>query len=115
MLSHHVVGDDYPAGQTHVTAGGTLFHDSHTLYMKDTCTISLKPPAVPLLEDKGDIMIATAKYGKGTVVAVVDPWLYNEYTDPHKVRPVQDNYAAGEEFVRWLIQQSPATRSAGAK
>src|SRR5580704_16110563 len=115
VLSHHVVGDDYPAGQIHVTGGGPLFHDSHTLYMKDTCTISLKPPAVPLLEDQGDIMIATAKYGKGTVAAVVDPWLYNEYTDPHKVRPVQDNYAAGEEFVRWLIQQSPATRSAGAK
>jgi unsaturated rhamnogalacturonyl hydrolase len=48
-------------------------------------------------------------------VAVVDPWLYTEYTEPHKVRPAQDNYAAGEEFVRWLIQQSPATRSAGAK
>ena len=115
VLSHHVVGDDYPAGQIHVTGGGPLFHDSHTLYMKDTCTISLKPPAVPLLEDKGDIMIATAKYGTGTVVAVVDPWLYNEYTDPHRARPVQDNYAAGEEFVRWLIQQSPATRSASAK
>ncbi len=115
VLSHHVVGDDYPAGQIHVTGGGPLFHDSHTLYMKDTCTISLKPPAEPLLEDKGDIMIATAKYGKGTVVAVVDPWLYNEYTNPRKNPPLQDNYAAGEEFVRWLIQQSPATRSASAK
>ena len=115
VLSHHVVGDDYPAGQIHVTGGGPLFHDSHTLYMKDTCTISLKPPAVPLLEDKGDIMIATAKYGKGTVVAVVDPWLYNEYTNPRKNPPLQDNYAGGGEFVRWLIQQSPATRAASAK
>ncbi len=25
--------------------------------------------------------MATAKYGKGTVYAMVDPWLYNEYTD----------------------------------
>jgi unsaturated rhamnogalacturonyl hydrolase len=115
VLSHHVVGDDFPAGQIHVAGGGPLFHDPHTLYMKDTCTISLKPPATPLLEDRGDIMIATAKYGKGTVVAVVDPWLYNEYTDVHKNPPLQDNYAAGEEFVRWLIQQSPATSSASAK
>jgi unsaturated rhamnogalacturonyl hydrolase len=114
-LSHHVVGDDFPAGQIHVDGGGPLFHDPHTLYLKDTCTISLKSPATSLLEDKGDIMIATAKYGKGTVVAVVDPWLYNEYTDVRKTRPAQDNYAAGEEFVRWLIQQSPVTSTASAK
>ena len=46
--------------------------------MKDTCAISLKPQA--LLEDKAGIVMATAKLAKGTVVAVVDPWLYNEYT-----------------------------------
>ena len=108
VLSHHVVGNDFAAGQMHVTGEGPIFHDPHTIYMKDTCTISVKAPARPLLEDRGDIMIATAKYGKGTVVAVVDPWLYNEYTDPHKNPPVQDNYAAGKEFVRWLLEQAPS-------
>ena len=51
--------------------------------------------------------MATAKYGKGTVFAVVDPWLYNEYTDHRKVLPQQDNYAGGKEFVMWLLKQSP--------
>ena len=106
VLSHHVAGNDFTSGQIAVAAGGPVFHDAHTLYMKDTCTISVKTPATPLLEDKGDIMMAAAKYGKGTVVAVVDPWLYNEYTDPHKNPPVQDNYKAGKEFVRWLLDQS---------
>jgi unsaturated rhamnogalacturonyl hydrolase len=110
VLSHHVIGDDYPAGQITVRGGGPIFHQPHTLYMKDTCTISVKPPAKALLKDKGDIMIASVKYGQGTVVAVVDPWLYNEYTDPHKNPPVQDNYAAGKEFVRWLIEQSPSSK-----
>jgi unsaturated rhamnogalacturonyl hydrolase len=50
--------------------------------------------------------MATANYGKGTVVAVVDPWLYNEYTDGRKRPPVQDNFAAGKEFVRWLLTQT---------
>ncbi len=109
-LSHHVVGDDYPSGQIRVSGGGPIFHEPHTLYMKDTCTISIKAPATALLEDRGDIMIATAKYGKGTVVAVVDPWLYNEYTDPRKNPPLQDNYAAGKEFVRWLLAQSPSSK-----
>jgi unsaturated rhamnogalacturonyl hydrolase len=75
--------------------------------MKDTCAVSLKAPARALLEDKAGIVMATAKYGKGTVVAVVDPRLYNEYTDPRKLLPRQDNYAAGEEFVSWLLKQVP--------
>ena len=110
VLSHHVVGEDYPAGQIKVSGGGPIFHEPHTLYMKDTCTISIEAPAKALLKDKGDIMIASAKYGKGTVVAVADPWLYNEYTDPHKNPPAQDNYAAGREFVRWLLEQSPLSK-----
>jgi unsaturated rhamnogalacturonyl hydrolase len=110
VLSHHVVGDDYPSGQIKVNGGGPIFHDPHTLYMKDTCTISVKAPAEGLLEDRGDTMIAAARYGKGTVVAVADPWLYNEYTDPHKNPPVQDNYGAGKEFVRWLLAQSPSSK-----
>lgn len=64
VLGHHVIGDDLAAGQIAVGGGGPLFHDPHILYMKDTCTISLKAPATSLLEDKGDILMATAKYGK---------------------------------------------------
>ncbi len=105
-LSHHVIGNDFAPGQIAVKGGGPLFHDPHTLYMKDTCTISVKSPAISLLEDKGDIMMATAKYGKGSVFAVVDPWLYNEYTDGRKRPPVEDNFAAGKEFVRWLLMQT---------
>ena len=105
VLSHHVVGDDFAAGQIQANGGGSIFHHPYMLYMKDTCTLSLKAPAMPLLEDKGDIMMAVAKYGKGTAVAVVDPWLYNEYTDSRKKQPVEDNYTAGKEFVRWLLKQ----------
>jgi unsaturated rhamnogalacturonyl hydrolase len=51
--------------------------------------------------------MATAKYGKGTVFAFVDPWLYNEYTDGRKLPADYQNYAAGVEFVRWLLDQVP--------
>jgi unsaturated rhamnogalacturonyl hydrolase len=105
VLSHHVVGDDFAAGQIAVDAAGPVFHHPHALYMKDTCTISLKSPAETLLEDKGDIVMASARYGKGFVFGVVDPWLYNEYTDGRKKLPVQDNYAAGKEMVLWLLKQ----------
>ena len=51
--------------------------------------------------------MATAKYGKGTVYAMVDPWLYNEYTDGRKLPAVYDNFAAGNELVRWVLEQIP--------
>ncbi|HEY3989786.1 MAG TPA: glycoside hydrolase family 88 protein [Acidobacteriaceae bacterium] len=106
VLRHHIIGDQFAPGYIPVRRGGPIFHHPHRLYMKDTCAISLKDPANALLEGETGIVMATARYGKGTVFAVVDPWLYNEYTDHRKVQPQQDNYAAGKEFVTWLLKQS---------
>ena len=50
-------------------------------------------------------MIATAKLGKGTVFAVGDPWLYNEYVDGRKLPAEYENYKAAEDLVKWLIKQ----------
>jgi len=63
--------------------------------------------ARPVLTEGSDIFMATAKFGKGTVFAVVDPWLYNEYTDGRKLPSAYDNYAAGRELVRWILAQVP--------
>jgi unsaturated rhamnogalacturonyl hydrolase len=78
--------------------------------MKDTCAISIQRPAVTLLRDGSGIVMAAAKYGRGTVFANVDPWLYNEYTDGRnnpKIYGQFDNFAGGKELVRWLLQQRP--------
>ena len=107
VLKRHVVGNQFAPGYIPVSGGGPIFQHSHMLYMKDTCAISLRYPAKALLEDKAGIVMATAKYGKGTVVAIVDPWLYNEYTDHRNPLPRQDNYEAGKEFVSWLLKQAP--------
>jgi unsaturated rhamnogalacturonyl hydrolase len=115
VLSHHVVGSDHAMGRIPVTGDGPLFHTRHTLYMKDTCTISVRSPAVSLLRDRGDILMASAKYGKGTVFAVVDPWVYNEYTDGRNLSSEYDNFAGAEELVRWLLQQLPSNAPLAAK
>jgi unsaturated rhamnogalacturonyl hydrolase len=106
VLKHHVVGDDFAPGYIPVKGDGPIFHHAYTLYMKDTCGITLHAPASALLEDKDGTVIAQARYGKGTVVAVIDPWLYNEYTDNRKLLPKQDNLAAGKEFVAWILAQA---------
>lgn len=108
VLAHHVADPDFAPGEISVQPDGDLFHSPHTLYMKDTCTITVTGPARALLTDRGTTVIATARYGRGTVLAVVDPWLYNEYTDGRKRPPVHDNFAGGQELVRWLIRQHGA-------
>jgi len=115
VLHHHIIGEQVEDGRIPVAAGGPLFKRDHTLYMKDTCAISLHGSAQELLRDRGDVVMATAKSGRGTVFAMVDPWLYNEYTDGRKNPVIYgrfDNFAAGKEFVEWLIQQQPRTKSA---
>lgn len=109
VLRKHVEGDKYEMGKIAIAGGGPVFRDPHSIYMKDVCTISVSAPAVSLLNDHGEVFMATAKYGKGTVFATVDPWLYNEYTDGRKL-PIADfdNYAAGRELVRWILEQVPS-------
>jgi len=110
VLHHHILGEHVEDGRMPVSPDGVLFHQPHTLYVKDTCAISLRGQAVALFRDRGDVVMATAKYGRGAVFAAVDPWLYNEYTDGRK-KPVIynqfDNFAGGKEFVQWLLQQHP--------
>jgi len=107
VLEKHVIGDQYELGKIAVAGGGAIFHDTHTLFMKDVCTITVTGSAKAALSEDGKILMATAKYGKGTVFATVDPWLYNEYTDGRKLPALYDNYAGGEELARWILKQIP--------
>ena len=50
--------------------------------------------------------MAVSKYGKGTVFAVGDPWLYNEYTDGRKLPPEYDTFKAAQDLALWLIKQA---------
>lgn len=102
-----VVDDKFEMGRIDVRGGGPVFQLTHALFMKDICTLTLKHPAVPIWQDKGDVLLSKAKYGKGVVIGFVDPWLYNEYTDGRKLPPPYDNLAGGKEYVRWLLEQLP--------
>jgi unsaturated rhamnogalacturonyl hydrolase len=99
---------NFSMAEVDVTGGGPIFHSPHKFLMKEICTITLSKGAVSLLTDKGDVIMATRKFGKGTVFAVTDPWLYNEYTDGRKLPSDWDDNAGGMELVRWLLQQLPA-------
>jgi unsaturated rhamnogalacturonyl hydrolase len=107
VLRNTVTGNNFDMGKLSLAGGGPIFHEAHTIYMKEICTITVKSPAVAQLVDHGDVLMATATYGRGTVFATVDPWLYNEYTDGRKLPAEYDNFGAGKEFVRWILTQTP--------
>jgi hypothetical protein len=106
VLRNHVIGDNWEQGRVDVAAAGPIFRHPHTLYMKDVSTISVSGPAVAQLTKAGDIFMASAQYGKGTVLAVVDPWVYNEYADSRKLPALYDNYAGVAEVIRWLLDRT---------
>ncbi|MDB5201092.1 MAG: glucuronyl hydrolase [Ferruginibacter sp.] len=101
-----VKGNEFATGTFHLAKNDPIFKTATTIYLKEICTLSLQPPAKSVLTDNGDVIIAVSKVGKGTVFAVGDPWLYNEYLDGRKLPAVLENYKAAEDLVQWLIKQT---------
>jgi unsaturated rhamnogalacturonyl hydrolase len=106
VLRNTVEGKHFEQGEVEIPAGGPIFHQAHHAFMKEICTIGVKAPAKAVLRDRGDVLIATAKYGKGTVFATVDPWFYNEYMDGRKLPDHYDNYGAAQELAGWILGQN---------
>lgn len=98
-----VKNDQFEQGQVRPESGNPVFRTSRNLFLKELSVLAVQPPARPLLKKDGDIIIATALYGKGKVLAVGDPWLYNEYVDGRKLPAEYDNYKAASDLVKWLL------------
>lgn len=107
---NRVQGANFEQGAIKILAGNPIFKTAKKVYIKEISTIVAKAPAVSALSDGGDVVIATAKYGKGTVFAVGDPWFYNEYIDGRKLPAEFENFKATNDLVNWLIKQVPGKK-----
>ena len=105
---NHVVTPHFETGAIEIPAGNEIFKTARKVYIKEISTLRVTPPAYSALSDKGDVIIAVTRYGKGGVFAVGDPWFYNEYTDGRKLPYGYQNFDAANDLVKWLISQSPA-------
>ncbi|MFN4312724.1 MAG: glycoside hydrolase family 88 protein [Chitinophagaceae bacterium] len=92
---------------------GALWTDSsmgifqkRKVFLKEISTLLMEPPAKAVLSDSGDVIMAAASFGKGTVLAVGDPWLYNEYVDGRRLPADFDNLGAARDLANWLLNQS---------
>ena len=106
-LRNHVKDDaHFKDGALMVDVGNPLLVSAKKIFMKDICSLTLSYPAEPMLKDGYAVIIAVCRYGRGTVLAVGDPWVYNEYTNGRLPKGF-DNDKAVNDLAHWLIQQIP--------
>jgi unsaturated rhamnogalacturonyl hydrolase len=107
VIRNKVDGDKWEMATVMIPAGTGVFEHPHKAYLKEICTIRVSGPAKAVVTDQGDVLMAVAKYGKGTVFAVVDPWVYNEYVDRRNKLPVEyDGFAAAIDLAGWAVRQA---------
>ncbi len=105
-----VEGNQFEQGAVMVRNDNPVFVTAKKLYIKELASLNVTKPAKTILTN-GDVKVAAiAKYGKGTVFVIGDPWLYNEYVDGRKLPADFDNYKAATDLVQWLIKQVPSKK-----
>lgn len=103
---NHVEGNKFEQGKIEVPNGNEIFKTARKLYLKEISTLKLSGNARSILDWNGDKVVAVSKFGKGTVFAVGDPWLYDEYTDGRKLSPDFQNFQAAQDLSFWLLNQA---------
>jgi hypothetical protein len=106
-LRNHVKDDrHFQDGAFTINGDNPVLKTAKKIFMKDICSLTLRPPTYAALKDGDAVIIAIARYGKGTVIAVGDPWLYNEYTNGRLPSDFENDKAAND-LAGWLIRQVP--------
>jgi len=107
------VKKDISVGQINIPENHEIFKKGRTLYMKEVCTINLSGNAKSILDIQGKTIFAKSNYGKGVVIAIADPWIYDEYIVNDRLNSSFQNKIAAEEFTDWLLKQIPPSKNWG--
>ena len=103
-VQNHVIDDNHFNDGGVIINNNPVFKTSGKIYMKDACSITTTGNAKPILKNAaGATLIALAKHGKGSVIAIADPWLYDEYTNGRLPASLGfENYKAAHDLVVWI-------------
>ncbi len=100
---HPVTGTNFEMGASKDFIDHPLFRDISKIYIKEVSDINLSGKAKAVLTENGKVLIAEAKYGKGYVFAIGDPWIYNEYIDHDRLPDSFENRKAAENLTDLLL------------
>lgn len=99
-----VKNDTYEQGVVMPGVKNPIFISPAKMFLKELSVLEIKSPAQANAVKDNDVILATAKMGKGNVFLVGDPWLYNEYVDGRKLPLEYENYKAANDLVKWLLK-----------
>ena len=102
-----VINRDWEMGAEINLPNHPLFAGVNKIYMKEVGPIILSGNAKPTLKDgNGEgVFIAETQFGKGYVLAIGDPWLYNEYIDHWLLPESFENLKAANNLVDLLLKK----------
>jgi hypothetical protein len=104
-MQNHVIDDAHFEDGAVAISNNPVFKTARKAFMKDVCSISLTGNAKTLLRSpSGATIAAITKFGKGTVIAAGDPWLYNEYVNG-RLPAGFDNDKAAEDLVNYTLSK----------
>lgn len=86
-----------------------FFKGVHAIFIKEICTLKLQDPSTAVFTDGGDQLIAVIPHGKGLVLAIPDPWFYNEYLNGEarcRLNSTYQNDRAAANIAGWLFDQT---------
>jgi unsaturated rhamnogalacturonyl hydrolase len=102
-LLHPVEGKKFDMGASVDLPEHPLFRDLKKIYMKEVASITCCGKAKPVLTENDKTIIAECRYGKGYVLAVGDPWIYNEYIGHSRLPEDFENMQAARNLVTLLL------------
>jgi len=103
---HPVNGDNFEMGASINLPDHPLFKGVTKIYLKEISDINISGNAKAVLTEKGKVLIAENRYGKGYVFAIGDPWIYNEYIDHDRLPESFQNRKAAENLTDLLLSYS---------
>jgi unsaturated rhamnogalacturonyl hydrolase len=103
---YRVQNNNFVEGKVVTNANNPIFKTPRQLFLKEISTLTVSLPAKTVLEADGNKIMAVAKFGKGTVFALGDPWIYNEYIDGRKLPAEYENLKAANDLSLWLLRQT---------
>jgi len=105
-IRNKVAGKNWEMGAETNLPEHPIFIEVKKIYMKEVASIQTTGKARRVLSEGDNIYIAENSFGKGFVILIGDPWLYNEYID-HKYLPSDfENLKAAENLVDFLISKA---------
>ena len=104
-----VYNDKYEMAAFFIPKNDSIFATAKKVYLKEVSSLLLTKNATPIIKHQTEnyVVGAKAKYGKGTVVVIGDPWFYNEYLNGRLgYTNGWDNDKAANDFVTWLFKRA---------